>query len=87
MKINLTKQRTAFGIILVFMLSLTGLGNAAQFHVTTAQEFQTALSTAAINGEDDIILLDAGIFEGSFSYQSSEINHLTIKPENGLNPG
>ncbi len=33
-----------------------GLGAQAEgFHVTTAQEFQTALSTAAGNGEHDTI--------------------------------
>ena len=35
---------------------------AAQFHVATAQELQTALSTAAANGEDDTIFLAAGIY-------------------------
>lgn len=38
---------------------------AATFNVDTATEFQTALDTAATNGEDDVINLAAGIYSAS----------------------
>ena len=37
---------------------------AAEFHVSTAQELQTALTVAASNGEADTILLAAGYYAG-----------------------
>ncbi|MCP3866748.1 MAG: hypothetical protein GY703_01350 [Gammaproteobacteria bacterium] len=36
---------------------LTLQAHAAEFHVTNAQEFQTALATAIDNGQDDVIHL------------------------------
>jgi len=59
----------------------------AEFHVATAQEFQTALSTAAVNGEDDTIFLAAGIYKGNFNFLTTAAQALTIQTESGLKPG
>jgi len=55
--------------------------NAMEFHVTTAEEFQAALSSAANNGGDDTILLAAGTYYGNFKYVAEEANALSILPE------
>jgi parallel beta-helix repeat protein len=72
---------------MVIILLTGGQAKAADFHVTSAQEFQTALSTAANNGEDDTVLLAAGIYPGRFSFTSAESFALAVKAEPGLNPG
>ncbi len=60
---------------------------AFDFHVSTPQEFQAALSAAGANGGDDNIFLAAGTYVGNFKYQPSEANALTIKPEEGTTGG
>ncbi|MEI6125872.1 MAG: hypothetical protein WCQ99_04885 [Pseudomonadota bacterium] len=60
---------------------------AADFHVTDAQGLQTALSTAAANGQDDIIYLAAGTYSGNFSCVGTESQSLTMKLDSGVNPG
>jgi hypothetical protein len=72
--------------ILTAFVGATGV-QATQFHVATAQELQTALSTAAGNGEDDTIFLAAGIYRGNFNFVTTEVQSLTIKPEVGLKIG
>ncbi len=68
-------------------LSAPAAVHAADFHVTTPEELQTALSTAGDNGADDIVFLAAGTYVGNYSFQTGESRALTIKPELGLNPG
>ena len=64
------------------------LGARAEvFHVNTAQEFQTALSTAAGNGEHDTIYLGAGTYKGRFTFLTTQARDLTIKAEDGLATG
>ena len=55
--------------------------HSAQFVVSTPNEFQKALSTAASNGSDDTILLNAGVYSGgAFVFITDENNtSLTIK--------
>ena len=65
-------------------LTCAGTAQASTFHVGTAQELQTALSTAAANGEDDTIFLAAGIYKGNFNFVTAEAQALTIQPEAGL---
>lgn len=60
---------------------------AVDFHATTAQEFQNALTTAATNGADDTIYLAAGFYQGNFSFTSAEANALTVEAEPGLSRG
>ena len=59
---------------------------SADFHVTNATEFQTALDTAETNGVDDVIYLAEGLYEGNFSYfppAETENKSLTITGEPG----
>ncbi|MEI6608049.1 MAG: right-handed parallel beta-helix repeat-containing protein, partial [Verrucomicrobiota bacterium] len=60
---------------------------AVDHHVTTAQELQNALTTAAANAADDSIYLAAGYYQGNFSFTSAEANSLTIEAEPGLTRG
>ena len=57
---------------------------AAEFHVTNAQELQTALTAAASNGEGDTILLAAGYYAGVVTFNSAEAMALTIQTEEGV---
>jgi hypothetical protein len=54
-------------------------------HVTNATELQDALDEARSNGEDDIIYLAAGTYEGNFLYNPLVTEHksLTITGESG----
>ena len=47
--------------------------------VSNAIELQAALSTAASNGEDDIIRIVQGTYDGNFVYASTEGNSLTVE--------
>jgi len=55
--------------------------HAAIFKVTTSEELQAALSTAAANGGDDEILLAPGTYFGSFKYFSEEDFALKVTSE------
>ena len=71
----------------LFFLIITGHTLwAADHHVSTSEELDTALTTAQNNGQNDTILLSAGTYTGPFVYvaDESEIYTLTIKPESGL---
>jgi predicted outer membrane repeat protein len=57
--------------------------NAADFHVTTAAEFQAALDAAENNGQDDIIYLAAGTYWSNFEYLPQDGMSLTIRGEPG----
>src|SRR6056297_3424013 len=46
----------------LFLLFYCGYGYAADFSVSTAADFQSALNDAAANGEDDTITLEAGTY-------------------------
>ena len=56
--------------------------------VHTAQDFQNALTTAANNGDDNIIYLDndlnGGYYTGTFNYNNTANHSLTIEPVAGL---
>lgn len=49
------------------------------FNVTTAEEFQAALSTASQNSSDNEINLSGGVYAGNFRYKGSGGGNLTIK--------
>jgi hypothetical protein len=69
------------------MLSFLAFGAPARaddFHVTTAQELQSALTQAAGNGVADTIYLAAGYYIGNFNYNSSEAFDLTVRGEEGV---
>lgn len=84
---NAKKGAMIISIVLVMILWMAFPGKAAEFHVTKEQELQTALSSAATNGVDNIIFLAEGKYTGNFSVVTSEDQALTIKSEDGLNPG
>ncbi len=53
------------------------------YHVTTAQELQNALTLAAANGADDNIYLAAGYYTGNFNFNSAENRALLLQGEAG----
>ena len=57
---------------------------AVDFHVTTAQDLQNALTLAAANGAPDTIWLAAGYYVGNFNCSSAEDASLTLRPEPGV---
>ena len=68
----------------LFILGVCALSqpiHAAIFKVTTSEELQAALSTAAANGGDDEIFLAPGTYFGSFKYFSEEDFALKIASE------
>ena len=79
-------------IFITLILAISGIlvipAHAAEFHVTTTQELQTALSTAAENNQSDSIFLAAGIYKGNFRFITGESEtSLSIQAEEGLNAG
>ena len=56
---------------------------AVDYHVTTAQELQNALTSAAANGADDNIYLAAGYYTGNFNFNSTENRSLLLQGEVG----
>ena len=70
-------------VVVLFLLS--GLSFAQTFCVSDPTEFQTALTTAQSNGEDDTIQIVQGTYNGNFTYASTEVNSLTI--EGGYSEG
>ena len=69
---------------LSMLLSMIAPCMAFEFHVTTAQELQSALSTAAANGTDDTVFLSAGTYFGNFRFRTDEAHSLTVEAEDGL---
>ena len=75
----------SFGwLFLVVMLHLSPDLSAATFDVATPTEFQSALTTAQANGEDDTINVQAGTYNVSttLAYITTEKHSLTIIGEN-----
>jgi hypothetical protein len=61
------------------MLIASFHSHAFDFSVSTASEFQSALTTAASNGGDDVITLAPGVYPGNFKYLANEAYALTIQ--------
>lgn len=57
---------------------------ATDFHVATAQGLQNALTQSANNGVNNNIYIAKGYYAGSFNYNSSGANNLTVLPETGF---
>ena len=70
------------GLMALFALAATC--KAADFHVATAQDLQSALTMAAGNGAANNIWLTNGYYSGNFSYSSSANYNLAIQPEPGV---
>jgi predicted outer membrane repeat protein len=56
---------------------------AADFHVANANALQSALTTAAGNGADDVIYVAAGNYLGNFNFNSAQAHDLTLRGEPG----
>ena len=87
------KNMKYFGIMsfLCSLLLTAGLAVAAQFHVTTSLEFQSALTSAQGNGQDDTIYLAAGQYTGDptsgFRYHTATGDYaVSIKAATGVTP-
>jgi hypothetical protein len=89
MKQLINVQQSIFIVFfLTFSVMLVASVHASEFHVTTSQELQTALSTAAENNQSDSIFLAAGIYAGSFRFDTEESKTmLSIQANEGLNAG
>jgi hypothetical protein len=73
-------------LLILAVCALSQPIHAAIFKVTTSEELQAALSTAAANGGDDEILLAPGTYFGSFKYFSEEDFALKVTSELEANP-
>jgi len=83
-------KRATTSIQLLLILAavlIAAQAQAMEFHVTTAEEFQAALSSAANNGGDDTILLAPGIYYGNFKYVAREPKALCIQAEHNAEDG
>jgi hypothetical protein len=71
------------GICVVFMIfcvgSTWGVDFCVQPNGSGESDFQTALTTAQSNGEDDTIKVCQGTYTGNFYYQSGETDGLTLE--------
>jgi len=62
---------------------------AATFNVSNTLEFRQALENAALNGENDTIILEPGIYStlsdglGTFTFNDTEEYNLTIQGADG----
>jgi len=70
-------------VIIACAVSFVQRAAAVDFHVTTAQELQNALTFAAANGADDNIYLAAGYYTGNFNFNSTENRSLVLQGEVG----
>jgi hypothetical protein len=65
--------------ILGFLLMIAQGAAAVVFEVTTAEEFQAALATAAINEAENEIILKEGTYKGNFKYVAEHSSQLIIR--------
>ncbi len=66
-----------FCLMSLFLFPTVSFG--AIFCVSNEAELQTALTTAASNGEDDTIKIVQGTYNGNFTYAATEANSLTVE--------
>jgi predicted outer membrane repeat protein len=84
MKMTIKFSRLAGALGLALICDLTAARGQTTNVVSNAQELQNALTTAANNGADDVIRLQAGYYVGNFNFNSSEARSLTLEPMTGL---
>lgn len=80
---TLVYRTIGLGLTALVWSAAGGRGWAADFHVSTAQELQNALTLAAANGADDVIYLANGYYIGNFNYNSAEARSVTLQAEPG----
>lgn len=76
------KKNLFLGMIAGTLLFIT-TGMAAEFHITDSTGLYNALSTASNNGQDDIIYLATGTYQGNFTCNTTDAKSLVIKAEPG----
>lgn len=77
---NNTRAKSICFVAFVFLsLAIANPVLSATHCVSTASELSTALSTATNNGEDDIIRVRQGTYNGNFIYASTEAFGVTIE--------
>src|SRR5210317_2160448 len=65
--------------VLIITILLPLSSHADTFCVSDVTGLQTALTTAAGNGEDDTVQIEQGTYVGSFIYTSTEAFSLTVE--------
>ncbi len=79
MESKIKKGSLIFFIWAFALLQLSPMAEGAEFCVSTAEALQTALTTAASNGQDDVIKIVQGTYNGNFLFNSSENYSLTVE--------
>ena len=65
-------------VVLIFS-NLNGVAFGDTFCVDTSGELQNALTTSASNGQDDVIWIVQGTYNGNFVYTSTESYSLSVE--------
>lgn len=65
------------GLALALLLA-AGTARSEVFTATTAQELQNHLTTAAGNGQDNVINVAAGYYSGNFNYNNTDPNSYSL---------
>ncbi len=79
--------KLSFFVTLLSIFVIPFAAWADDFHVTTDQELQTAIFNIGNTVGNHTLYLAAGSYTAAFTVDLIECNSLTIKPEDGLNPG
>jgi len=72
-------KKSVFYVFLVSSVLSATIARGATSCVSDEAELQSALTTAAGNGEDDTIQIVQGTYEGNFVYTTEESGNLTIE--------
>ncbi|KPJ64680.1 hypothetical protein AMJ44_12325 [candidate division WOR-1 bacterium DG_54_3] len=64
--------------ILTSLIFICGISRGEDFCVSNSTELQTALTEAEANGEDDVIRVVQGTFNGNFIYSSYEGMNISL---------
>jgi hypothetical protein len=78
------KTQISLGILAAVAISLQATAQVVSVHVSTAQELQNALTSAAANGADDVIYLGGGRYIGNFNFNSAEAKSLALQAEDNV---
>jgi parallel beta-helix repeat protein len=79
MKPNFRKDYFLFSVLIMSLVFSGGLVYAETFCVNTPASLHAALNTAKSNGQDDVIQMVQGTYNGNFIYASTEAYGVTIE--------
>ena len=80
----------SFAFVVLLLSVFASTVNAQTFNVSTTAQLRTALENAAVNGQDDIIILAKGTYKttddglGTFTFIDMQAHNLTIQAAAGL---